>query len=75
MKKLLEWAILPPTPLKNVQKMCGPPLTEAAFVFLTNYMILEVHLNYFLIFFAFSFQDCRGCTVTILIFVKVTCTQ
>lgn len=54
MKKLLERAILPPhAPLKNVQKIYDPLLTETAFLFLTNYMILELFklLSHFLCMF------------------------
>lgn len=54
------------TPLKHVWKVYGPPLTDTALIFLTNSMISELHLNYFLVSFSL-FQGCIGCTVTILI--------
>jgi len=56
--------------------MYGPPVTETAFIFLTNYVILELHLNYSLISFAFFFPGLYRmyCNNTNLC-VKVTFTQ
>lgn len=55
--------------LKKCTENVWSPFNRNNFYFSEQLQYFKLHLNYFLVFFAWFFQDYIGCAVTVLIFV------